>query len=138
MAKVKYNPVLTQIQGRIKGLIFRLSHSGKPTVYAEPDMSHVKWSKAQKQQRVKFKNANHYAKMAMEIPELRAYYLEIAAQRSSKQPYNMALSDYHKGDDTHNTLLKLFRQQEGADCIFITEKLHFPLSTQAAPDDFCI
>ena len=36
MAKVEYNPVLMQFKGRINKLIFRLSHSGKPTVYAQP------------------------------------------------------------------------------------------------------
>ena len=138
MAKVKYHPVLMEFKGRIKGLIFRLSHSGKTTVYAEPDMTRVRWSKAQKQQRVKFKTANLYARHAMDIPELRAYYMDMAAKRNSKQPYNMALSDYHKGDDSQNTLLRLFRQQEGADCIWITEQLHFPTSTQQAPDDYCI
>jgi hypothetical protein len=139
MAKVKFNPALMNFRGRIHGLIFRLSHSGKTTVYGEPDMSGIKWSKAQKQQRAKFRTANLYAHSAMEIPQLRAYYLEMAAKKNSKQPYNMAVSDYHNGDDTHNTLLRLYRQQEGADCIWITEKLvHFPSPSQQASDDFCI
>jgi hypothetical protein len=139
MAKVKYNPVLMQIQGKIKGLIFRLSHSGKTTVYAAPDMSRVRWSKAQKGQRAKFRTANLYAQKAMDIPQLRLYYQDMAAKKNSKQPYNMAVSDYHHGDDTHNTLLQLYRQQEGADWIWITEKsLRFPPSTQQATDDFCI
>ena len=138
MAKVEYNPLLMQFKGRINKLIFRLSHSGKPTVYAQPDMSGVKWSKAQKGQRVKFRTANLYARNAMEIPELRAYYLDMAAKKNSRQPYNMAVSDYHNGDDTHNTLLRLYRQQEGADCIWITEALQYPPCTQAAHDDFCI
>jgi len=139
MAKIKYNPVLIDIRGRIQGLIFRLSHSGKPTVYAVPDMSGVKWSKAQKQQRVNFKNANRYARMAMDIPELHAYYLEMAAKRNSKQPYNMAVSDYSKGDDTHNSLLRLFRQQEGeVGCIIITEELQYPPCSRQVSDDFCI
>lgn len=138
MAKVEFHPILMQMRGRVHNLIFRLSHSGKPAVYAAPDMSGIRWSQAQKQQRVRFKTANRYAQRAMEIPELHAYYLEMAAKRNSKQPYNMAVADYSKGDDTHNTLLKLYRQHEGADFIWLPEKLQFPSTMHPAPDDFCI
>jgi hypothetical protein len=74
MAKVRLHPLLEQRRGSIKGMVFRLSHNGKTSVYLEPDMSRVKWSPAQVAHREKFAAARAYARAAMADPELRTIY----------------------------------------------------------------
>ena len=46
-----------------------------------PDMSNVKWSKAQKAHRQRFKKAVTYAKAAMAEPKVRVVYEKIAAKK---------------------------------------------------------
>ena len=59
-------------------------------------MPRVKWSKKQKENRQRFKEAVTYAKMAMAEPEVRAHYEKRAAEEG-KRPYDLVLSDYLKG-----------------------------------------
>ena len=96
MAKVKLNPFFTAIQGELDGYIFRSSPDGQTIVSKAPDLSNVKWSKAQKAQRRRFKKAVAYAKAAMADPTARAYYEEQALQLG-KLPRGLAVSDYFKG-----------------------------------------
>ena len=63
-----------------------------------PDMSKVKWSKAQKAHRQRFKKAVSYARAAMAEPKVRAVYEKMAAKKG-KRPFDMAVSDYFKGND---------------------------------------
>ena len=62
------------------------------------DMSKVKWTKAQKEHRKRFKAAVAYAKAAMAEPAVRAKY-EKTAKKARKRPFDMAVSDYFKGKD---------------------------------------
>lgn len=141
MAKVTLNPLLTSIRGRIGNAVLRLSHTGELQFAMAPDMSGVKWSRAQKEHRLKVKDAVVYAQMAMKIPEFKAYYLEMAAKRNSRRPFDMAVSDYFKGDDTENSLLQLFRRpgRSYGDWIRVTGTLRIGPAKPAVPaDDFCI
>lgn len=61
-------------------------------------MGKVKWSKAQKGHRERFKLATEYAQAAMAEPELRSIYEDMAA-KEHKGPYAMALSDYFRGNN---------------------------------------
>jgi hypothetical protein len=100
MAKVQLNPALKQIRGRIGGLVFRLAHNGKLSLVPSPDMSRVKWSPAQQEHRQRFKEAVAYAKAAMQNPELRAVYAQMASEKKgNKRPFDMAVSDYFQGND---------------------------------------
>jgi hypothetical protein len=98
MAKVKLNAKIKEIKGMLGDVVFRVSPSGKIIVSKRPDMSNVKWSKAQKAQRQRFKQAAEYAKTALADPEVRAVY-EKRAATEQRLPYRMALSDYFKGID---------------------------------------
>lgn len=98
MAKVRLHPLLEQLRGKIKGLVFRLSHNGKISVYMDPDMSRVKWSAAQIAHREHFAAARAYAKAAMAVPELRTIYvLRSLELKNNNRPFDMAVSDYLKG-----------------------------------------
>ena len=100
MAKAKLNPVLELITGKIGNLVFRRAHTGKLSLIYRPDMSRVKWSSTQKAHRARFKEAVLYAKLAMKDSTVRSVYEQMAAEKkNNKRPFDMAVSDYFKGND---------------------------------------
>ena len=101
MAKVTLNPIITEMHGRTGNMVFRRSRTGDIYVIKRADMSKVKWSKAQKAHRQRFKEATAYAKAAMARPKIRAIYEKTAAKQG-RSPFFVAVSDYFKG----NNLLK--------------------------------
>ena len=101
MAKIKLNPVIMDIRGKSGNLVFRRSRKGEIYLIKRADMSKVKWSKAQKAHRRRFKAATAYAKAAMAEPKVRAQYEKLAAKQN-RSPFFVAVSDYFKG----NNLLK--------------------------------
>jgi len=100
MAKIELHPLFTGLRGRLQSLVFRLSHNGKVSVYIRPDMSCVKWSPAQIAQRERFAEASAYARAAIADPQIRAVYERMSMEKkNNKRPYDMALSDYCKGNN---------------------------------------
>ena len=65
-------------------------------------MSKVKWSKAQKAHRQRFKQAIAYAGEAMSDPKVCAYY-EKAAKKAGRQPFLVAVSDSFEGKNLLKT-----------------------------------
>jgi hypothetical protein len=101
MTKVRFHPLLEHLRGSMKGMVFRLSHNGKISVYASPDMSRVKWSQAQVAHRERMAESFAYATQAMANPEIREIYLQMALEKKkNKRPYDMAVWDYyHNGNN---------------------------------------
>jgi hypothetical protein len=95
MARAKLNSMFQSINGSVDGVVFRWLHGGQ-VVGKMPDMSKVKWSKAQKAHRQRFKQAVAYARSAMAEPTVRARY-EQAAAKQGRRPFDLAVSDYFKG-----------------------------------------
>src|SRR6266540_3981422 len=98
MPRVRLSPLVEEIHGTLYDVVFKKSPKGNMIVTKRPDMSKVKWSKAQKDQRQRMAKASKYAKAAMADPKVRAKY-EKRAIRENKRPYYVALSDYFKGKD---------------------------------------
>jgi len=98
MPKVKLHPLFQQIQGTIYDVVFKISPTGEMIISKPPDMSKVKWSKAQKAHRQRFKLAVAYAKAALAEPKVRLKY-ERMAKKQGKRPWDVALSDYFQGHD---------------------------------------
>lgn len=98
MAKVTLHPTIQRIQGKMGNAVFRLSHTGELSMTKLPDMSNVKWSKAQMEHRQRFKEAVAYAKIAMADEKVRLKY-EKMAKKMGKRPFDMAVSDYFKGNN---------------------------------------
>jgi predicted double-glycine peptidase len=69
---------------------------GKQTIMKTPDMSNVKWTKAQKEHRQRFKKAVIYARVAMADPVVRAKYEKIAA-KTGRRSFHLAISDFFQG-----------------------------------------
>jgi hypothetical protein len=100
MARVRLHPLLEQLRGKIQGLVFRRSHNGKNSVYANPDMSRVKWSPAQVAHRERIAESSAYASAAIADPQIRPIYESMSMERKgNKRPYDMALSDYYHGNN---------------------------------------
>ena len=98
MPRVRFKPMVVEIQGTMYDVVFKKSPNGKTIVTKCPDMSNVKWSRAQKENRKRMEQANEYAAAAMADPKVRALY-EKRAAKEHRVPYRVAVSDYFKGDD---------------------------------------
>jgi len=104
MAKATLQPwiigskVVKGISGKMGDIVFRQSPNGETIVSKAPDMSVVEWSPAQQEHRQRFKAAIAYAKTAMTDPEARAVYEKQAAE-GNQRPFQIAVSDYFKGND---------------------------------------
>ncbi len=100
MAKVSLHPLFKSLRGKLKGMVFRLSHNGKTSAYLSPDMSRVKWSAAQVAHRERIAELSVYAKVALRNPEIRAFYEQMSIkEKGNKRPYDMALSHYYNGSN---------------------------------------
>lgn len=98
MAKVILNPAIQEIRGGIGGMVFRRGPGGKIHIMKKPDMSKVKWSKAQKEHRLRMKRASAYATAVKANEKVYAIYLKKAGG-DGRRAYNLAVSDYFKGKD---------------------------------------
>jgi hypothetical protein len=95
MTKVTLHPPVKNMSGKLGIYTYRVMY-GKQTLMKTPDMSKVKWSKAQKANRQRFKKAIAYARQAMADPKFRAYYGK-AAKKAGRQPFRVAISDFLAG-----------------------------------------
>ena len=60
-----------------------------------PDMSEVKWTRAQKEHPKRFREATRYAQ-AMADSKARTHYEKVAA-KTGRQPFRVAVSDFLAG-----------------------------------------
>ena len=95
MVKVILHPSIQRMSGKMGAFTYRWTY-GKQTVMKTPDMSNVKWSKAQKAHRARFREAIIYARRAMADPKACAYY-EKTGKKAHRQPFRVAVSDFFEG-----------------------------------------
>ena len=98
MPKVRFKSLIEEIHGTMYDVVFKKSPGGNMIVTKRPDMSGVEWSERQQAQRMRFKQANEYAKGAMADPKVRAVY-EKRAKKTKRSPFRVAFSDYFQGKD---------------------------------------
>ena len=96
MPKVRFKPMVIEIQGTMYDLVFKKSSRGNMIVTKKPDMSNVKWSPAQMDNWKRMEQANEYAAAAMADSKVRVLY-EKRAAKEHRVPYRLAVSDYYKG-----------------------------------------
>ena len=95
MVKAILNPGIRRLSGTMGDWTYRW-RNGKQTIMKTPDMSKVKWSKAQKANRERFAEAIAYARQAMADPKVRAHY-EKLGKKANRQPFRVAVSDFCAG-----------------------------------------
>jgi hypothetical protein len=110
--RIRLHPMFLWLRGKMGKIVYRLTRNGDVSAYPAPDMTKVVWSEAQKAHRRHFAECAAYAKLAVRDPDIRPFYVEMAAKskRSKGRPYDMALQDYHNGNDM--LWLKLYGDQE--------------------------
>ena len=90
MAKVKSNPIVRGISGKIGNLVFRQMPGGETYVSGVPNFDKRKFSKGQKDHQSRFKLAVAYAR---EASKSQAIYAKLA-EGTGMSAYNFALSDW--------------------------------------------
>ena len=103
--------ILTEgYSGRIGNLIFR--RWGKKTVISMvPDYSDRKWSKAQKENRKRFRDAMAYSRKTLADPERRMFYRKRA--KGMQTVWNVAVADYMKKPEIREVDLSKYRGKKG-------------------------
>ena len=97
MPKVILHPTIRSLSGKMGDVVFRTNRkTGTTTMSKVPDMTKVKWSKAQKAQRRRFKKAVTYAKTVMTQPDMWAAY-QALAKKKRKRAWDLAVSDHYLG-----------------------------------------
>jgi hypothetical protein len=90
MAKVKKNPIVRGISGKIGNLVFRQMPNGETYVSGTPNFDKRKFSKGQKDHQSRFKLAVAYAREASKSQPI---YAKLA-EGTVMSAYNFALSDW--------------------------------------------
>ena len=106
----KDNLITQGYSGRIGNLIFR--SWGKRTVISmTPDYSNRKWSKAQKENRMRFREAMAYSRKTLADPEMRKYYGKRA--KGMQTVWNVAVADYMKKPEVREVDLSRYKGKKG-------------------------
>ena len=91
MAKSTTNGLTHGYYGKVGDMVYR-RFGNKSILQKLPDFSGVRWSKAQKGNRKRFRDATVQAHKAMADPELRAFYQKKA--KKGQTAWNVAISDF--------------------------------------------
>ena len=98
MTKATLHPTIEGLSGRMGDVVFRYNRkTGKTSISKIPDMTNVKWSKAQKAQRWRFKKAVAFVKRLKTKPAVWAIYQKIA-KKKRKRAWDVAMKDYFQGN----------------------------------------
>ena len=100
MPKIKLAPFVEEIHGTLDGWVFKKSPQGEMIITKKPDMSKVKWSKAQKANRQRMSKAITATQIALMDPKVKDRY-ERKAKKQGRRAWNLALSDCLKGKDLY-------------------------------------
>ena len=91
------NPRDYDFRGHInKQVVIRQYSGGRTVLSTYPDMSNIKPSAGQKEQRLSFNDAQAYAKQYLSDPERKAFYREKC--KPGQRPHNVLISELLKKD----------------------------------------
>jgi hypothetical protein len=97
MAKAELHATIESLSGKMGDVVFRYNRrTGKTSISKVPDMTKVKWSKAQKAQRRRFRKAVKYVQSLKTKPAVWAVYQKIA-KKKRKRAWDVAMKDYFQG-----------------------------------------
>jgi len=116
MATNRRNIITHGLKGKIGNLIFRF-WGNRLVVSSMPDYRRIRWSKAQTENRVRFRRAMNWARETLDDPVKRAYYSR--KSDATRTPWNLAVADYLKNLRVRPPDLSHYRGKEG-DIIGIT------------------
>jgi hypothetical protein len=94
MTRVKVNPIIEQMSGKMGDLVFK-RYGDEVVIARAPDRRAYEPSAAQLAARERFRRAAQYGKLALAQPEVRASY-EAAAEESGEPLFSLMVADYFK------------------------------------------
>lgn len=95
---ISKEPNLTGFRGTIeKTVVVRIDTWGRTILSAYPDMTNIKPTTAQKQQRLNFKEAQAIALKMLSDPAVKAFYKERC--KGQQRPHNILISELLKNND---------------------------------------
>jgi hypothetical protein len=92
MAKAKLSPMLELIRGQVGNIVFK-RYGDRVIISKKPVFKNRKFTKAQKNNQARFKDASTYGKMALANPELRKRY-EQKAVETGKPILSLMIADF--------------------------------------------
>jgi hypothetical protein len=92
MAKVKLNPILEQIRGKVGDLVFK-RYGDEVIISQKPDLSGHEMSEAQLAAQDRFRQAALYGKVVFADPDTKALYTE-AANQKGHPVFSLAVADF--------------------------------------------
>lgn len=98
---ISKEPNLTGFRGTIeKTVVVRINLWGRTILSSYPDMTNIKPTTAQKQQRLNFKEAQAIALKMLSDPAIKAFYK--ARCKGRQRPHNILISELLKKNVTFN------------------------------------
>lgn len=111
MAKIKLNPVLERVRGKIGDLVFR-RYEDETILARKPDNTDQPQTAAQAAQRERFQLAARYAKAVFADPVQKAVYVE-AAKAKGVPPFSLPIADYFNAPEIEGVDLSGYAGQIG-------------------------
>lgn len=116
MAQVKDNLITEGASGKLgRRLVFRHMKDGRTIIATRPDYSGHEWTPDQQAHHSRFQQAAAYARVACRANPLYAEF----ARGTSKNAYNLALSDWFKAPVIHAVT-----RQAGCISVHVTDNVH--------------
>ena len=111
MAKVKTNPIIEQVRGKVGDLVFK-EVQGETVIARKPDMTGVAATEAQMAAREKFRQAALYGKMVMADPATKTIYEE-AAKAKGQPVFSLIVADFFNAPSVDEVDLSGYAGQVG-------------------------
>jgi hypothetical protein len=92
MAKVKLNPILEKIHGKVGDLVFK-NYGNEMIIGRKPDRSGIQPTEAQLEHQERFRQAVLYGRLVMADPDKKAFY-EQAAKVKGKPLFSLTVADF--------------------------------------------
>ena len=92
MAHVRLNPIVDRVQGAFGDIVFR-NFDGRTVISRRPQGSGQPPTPGQEAQRIRFRDAAFYGRLALANPEDRAFY-EALAKKRKKPVLSLAIGDF--------------------------------------------
>jgi len=111
MAKVKVNPIIEMIHGKVGDLVFK-RYGDEVVLSRVPDMEGREATEAQQATRDRFRQAALYGKMVMADPETKAIYENVAAAKG-KPVFSLTVADFFNAPSVDEVDLSAYSGKVG-------------------------
>jgi hypothetical protein len=106
MAKVKLNPILERVRGKVGDLVFK-RYEDEVVITQKPDFEGVTPTAAQLAHRERFREAALYGRLVMADPETKALYAE-AAKDKGQPVFSLMVADFFNAPSVDEVDLSLY------------------------------